>query len=234
MHDLPPTTANHEWVPPFFLGSCEPEEADIALFGVCWDGTSSFKAGSRFAGFAVREASFGMEEFSFYQQATLLDIKYTDYGDLFLPPGQPPVRTFDGPATVRADAPAGQYALSQTVGAAVTVEIAGGTQALARAERLPVLHAGRRALVPRPNLLGAIVIKAAAVNNDRQPQRHLTDLAFLVSMVGDPLALRGELTAKDLARLRAVVPLQDPGHEAWRALGDPSEAFAAFQLLTRR
>ena len=78
----------HEFVPPFFLGSCEPEDADIALFGVCWDGTSSFKAGSRFAGFAVREASFGMEEFSFYQQASLLDIRFADYGDLFLPPGQ--------------------------------------------------------------------------------------------------------------------------------------------------
>jgi agmatinase len=85
MHSLEPS---HEFVPPFFLGSCEPEEADIALFGVCWDGTSSFKAGSRFAGFAVREASFGMEEFSFYQQASLLDIKFADYGDLFLPPGQ--------------------------------------------------------------------------------------------------------------------------------------------------
>ncbi len=88
MHDAPKTHPSHEWVPPFFLGSCEPEEADIALFGVCWDGTSSFKAGSRFAGFAVREASFGMEEFSFYQQASLMDIKFTDYGDLFLPPGQ--------------------------------------------------------------------------------------------------------------------------------------------------
>jgi agmatinase len=88
MHDQPPSSATHEFVTPFFLGSCEPDEADIALFGVCWDGTSSFKAGSRFAGFAVREASFGMEEFSFYQQASLLDIKYADYGDLFLPPGQ--------------------------------------------------------------------------------------------------------------------------------------------------
>jgi agmatinase len=78
----------HEFISPFFLGSCDPGEADIALFGVCWDGTSSFKAGSRFAGFAVREASFGMEEFSFYQTASLLDIKYADYGDLFLPPGQ--------------------------------------------------------------------------------------------------------------------------------------------------
>jgi agmatinase len=79
---------SHEFVSPYFLGSGEPEEADIALFGVCWDGTSSFKAGSRFAGFAVREASFGMEEFSFYQQESLVDIKYADLGDLFLPPGQ--------------------------------------------------------------------------------------------------------------------------------------------------
>jgi agmatinase len=79
---------SHEFVSPYFLGSGEPDEAEIALFGVCWDGTSSFKAGSRFAGFAVREASFGMEEFSFYQQASLADIKYTDLGDLFLPPGQ--------------------------------------------------------------------------------------------------------------------------------------------------
>jgi agmatinase len=70
------------------MGSRPVEEADIALFGVCWDGTSSFKAGSRFAGFAVREASFGMEEFSFYQQESLLDIPYADLGDLFLPPGQ--------------------------------------------------------------------------------------------------------------------------------------------------
>ena len=79
---------SHEFVLPLFLGSREPEEADIALFGVCWDGTSSFKAGSRFAGFAVREASFGMEEFSFYQQQSLLDVRFCDYGDLFLPPGQ--------------------------------------------------------------------------------------------------------------------------------------------------
>lgn len=78
----------HEFVLPLCLGSREPDEADIALFGVCWDGTSSYKAGSRFAGFAVREASFGMEEFSFYQQASLMDVRYADLGDLFLPPGQ--------------------------------------------------------------------------------------------------------------------------------------------------
>ena len=78
----------HRFTSPYFLASGEAEGAEIALFGVCWDGTSSFKAGSRFAGFAVREASFGLEEFSFYQQASLLDIRFTDLGDLFLPPGQ--------------------------------------------------------------------------------------------------------------------------------------------------
>lgn len=78
----------HEFVSPYFLGSGPVDEAEIALFGVCWDGTSSYKAGSRFAGFAVREASFGMEEFSFFQQESLQDIAYADLGDLLLPPGQ--------------------------------------------------------------------------------------------------------------------------------------------------
>ncbi len=102
----------HEFVPPFFLGSCEPEEADIALFGVCWDGTSSFKAGSRFAGFAVREASFGMEEFSFYQQASLLDIRFADYGDLFLPPGQKARVLDDIASAVREIREKGQFPLA--------------------------------------------------------------------------------------------------------------------------
>jgi agmatinase len=79
---------SHEFILPLFLGSRDAKGADIALFGACWDGTSSFRAGSRFAGFAVRETSFGMEEFSVYQQESLLDIPFTDLGDLFLPPGQ--------------------------------------------------------------------------------------------------------------------------------------------------
>jgi agmatinase len=102
----------HEFIPPFFMGACPPEDADVALFGVCWDGTSSFKAGSRFAGFAVREASFGMEEFSFYQQESLLDVKYTDYGDLFLPPGQKDRALADIASAVREIRSQGQFPLA--------------------------------------------------------------------------------------------------------------------------
>ncbi|MBI3131194.1 MAG: agmatinase [Acidobacteria bacterium] len=112
MHDAPTTHPTHEWVPPFFLGSCEPEEAEIALFGVCWDGTSSFKAGSRFAGFAVREASYGMEEFSFYQQRSLMDIKYTDMGDLFLAPGQKQRTLDDIASAVREIRAKGQFPIA--------------------------------------------------------------------------------------------------------------------------
>ncbi len=103
---------SHEFILPLFLGSCEPEEAEIALFGVCWDGTSSFKAGSRFAGFAVREASFGMEEFSFYQQQSLADIKFADYGDLFLPPGQKERVMADIASAVREIRAKGQFPIA--------------------------------------------------------------------------------------------------------------------------
>lgn len=126
----------------------------------------------------------------------------------------------------------GRRAPIRTIGAAVTVEIAGGTQALARGERLPVRHGRRRALVPRPNLLGAIVIKAAAVGADPRPQRHLHDLAFLCSLVADPLTFRAALTTKDRTRLRAVAALADPGNETWRQLDEPENAYAVYRLLT--
>lgn len=102
----------HEFVLPLFLGSGESEGADIALFGVCWDGTSSFKAGSRFAGFAVREASFGVEEFSFHQQQSLRDVRFCDYGDLFLPPGQKERVLADIASAVRGIRAKGQFPIA--------------------------------------------------------------------------------------------------------------------------
>lgn len=45
-----------------------------------------------------------------------------------------------------------------------TIEVEGGSQALHRTELVPVRHGGRTVDVPRPNLLGAIVIKACAAD----------------------------------------------------------------------
>ncbi len=125
----------------------------------------------------------------------------------------------------------GERADLRTIGSATTIEVRGGTQALQRTERVPVVHRGRRALVPRPSLLGAIVIKAAAVRNDDKPQRHLRDLAFLCSILADVIEARADLTASDRRRLRAVSVLDNVGHEAWRLLDDPETAYGAFKLL---
>ena len=96
----------------------------------------------------------------------------------------------------------------------------------------PVRHGDRVVHVPRPNRLGAIVIKAAAVHNDPHPQRHVRDVAFLCSIVADPRAMRADMTAKDLQRLRAVTALNVPTNEAWRLLDDPELGYTAFRILT--
>lgn len=71
-----------------FLGcDAEYEEADIVLFGAPFDSTSSFRPGSRFAGQAIRNDSYGLETYSPYQDADLTERKIFDMGDLELPIG---------------------------------------------------------------------------------------------------------------------------------------------------
>ena len=71
-----------------FLG-CDAafDTADIALFGVPFDGTASFKPGSRFAPAAMREDSYGLETYSPYCDCDLTECKVCDIGDLEPPFG---------------------------------------------------------------------------------------------------------------------------------------------------
>ena len=122
------------------------------------------------------------------------------------------------------------------VGGAETVPIGGGTYALSRSELVDVSAAGRPGRIPRPDLAGAIVLKAVAARADRKrgPERHLGDLAFLLSLVADPYALRDELGARNCRRVGAVASLTEDDHAAWRALDASvrSNAKAAFTLVT--
>lgn len=73
-----------------FIGCDTPyEEADTVLFGVPFDGTTSYRPGTRFGPSAIRNESFGIETFSPYQDADLLDLQVFDAGDLELPFGNP-------------------------------------------------------------------------------------------------------------------------------------------------
>ena len=71
-----------------FIGcDCEFEKSDIVLFGVPFDGTTSFRPGTRFAPSVMRNESFGIETYSPYQDKDITDICVCDIGDLELPFG---------------------------------------------------------------------------------------------------------------------------------------------------
>lgn len=58
------------------------EDAAIVLFGAPYDGTVSYRPGTRFAPSAIRNESFGIETYSPYLKKDLEDIKIFDAGDL--------------------------------------------------------------------------------------------------------------------------------------------------------
>lgn len=106
-------------------------------------------------------------------------------------------------------------------------------QALDRTQHVAVQLAGRRSVVPRPDLLGALVIKSCAATADRTraAQRHRDDLARLYALIPVPAELADVATRKDRRRLR-VAP-----EPTWEILADPlarASGQAAHRLLTAR
>lgn len=113
-----------------------------------------------------------------------------------------------------------------------TIQVPGGTQALARTELLPVDFAGRHGLVPRPSLLGAIICKVAAVSVGRAVGTHQRDLAFLLSLAEDPAILATQLTPADRSRLRTVAGIADSNHDVWNYLAQPAAHRARAALIS--
>jgi len=63
------------------------KDADIVVFGAPFDGTVSYRPGSRFGPSAIRNESYGIETYSPYQDADLTEIRGCDAGDLPIPFG---------------------------------------------------------------------------------------------------------------------------------------------------
>ena len=76
-------------------------------------------------------------------------------------------------------------AFRQGVGGAPTLETPGGSQALARSESVTVIVEARTGEVRRPNLIGALVMKAAAHSavGDSGKARHRRDFVTLAGLV---------------------------------------------------
>ena len=62
----------------FIACDSEYEDAKIVLFGAGFDGTTSFRPGTRFAPSAIRNESFGIETYSPYQNKDMTDYSYFD------------------------------------------------------------------------------------------------------------------------------------------------------------
>lgn len=73
--------------------ACESsfEDARAVIFGAPFDGTTSFRPGTRFGPAAIRGESDGIETYSPYQNRDLEDINVFDSGDLYFPFGNPSV-----------------------------------------------------------------------------------------------------------------------------------------------
>lgn len=85
------------------------------------------------------------------------------------------------------------------------VQIAGGRRALDRAALVPVNLGSRHADIVMPDLRGALVMKArAAVTDSRNPDRHISDLAFLSTLISDPIAMAAALDVRERRSLRRV------------------------------
>ncbi|HEY3715583.1 MAG TPA: hypothetical protein VGL39_13740 [Jatrophihabitantaceae bacterium] len=85
-----------------------------------------------------------------------------------------------------------------------TIETPGGTQALRRTESVPVTIEGREGFVRRPNIVGALVMKAAAHTaiGDAAKGRHRFDFATLAALVAARDFRGVDLNQKDRRRLR--------------------------------
>ena len=71
-----------------FIGfTNEFNSSKAVLFGAPFDGTTSFKPGTRFAPAAMREDSWAIESYSPYLDKDLEDLALFDYGNLELPYG---------------------------------------------------------------------------------------------------------------------------------------------------
>lgn len=101
-------------------------------------------------------------------------------------------------------------------GRGYTLGTPSGTQALRRTERVLVTYRDREALIARPNLVGALLIKAAA-NARTKEARHLQDVVNLAELLRRNDIDAASLTNKERKRLKRVQNTLVSDHRSQRA-----------------
>jgi len=128
----------------------------------------------------------------------------------------------------------GRRTSRETIEGGHTVQVPGGTQALERTEAVDVRLGDRIGRLPRPSLLGAILLKARAVGAaPDEAAKHRGDLAALLGLVADPRALAVDLRSTERKWLRVREELLDRANAAWRSSRRPDDAYLALGILLR-
>jgi len=128
----------------------------------------------------------------------------------------------------------GERADISTFAGARTVRVPGATQGLRRSESVELRVGERTGMVRRPSLLGAILLKARAVDVDDVPGSQREELSFLLSLVEDPVAMAQELRGRERSWLRRREELLDADHPAWLRLRQAEDARIALRILMGR
>lgn len=115
-----------------------------------------------------------------------------------------------------------------------TLSTEGGTQALHRSEVVAVTVAGRSGFVRRPNLVGALVVKAAAHTNvgDWDSRRHRRDFLALAGLVTADDFAGERLSKKDRSRLRNMMGAIAIDRELLLGVPDAQESISRLRLAT--
>jgi hypothetical protein len=132
-------------------------------------------------------------------------------------------------------APEGLRADPLVAGHIGTVQITGGTQALARTETVEVVIDGHTVPIRRPTLSGALLIKARAIRVHADPDAQRADLVLLLSLIEDPSDTVGQLQPTErrwLQACEAVLGLDDPLLTAAFPQNRVRRARLAYRLLT--
>jgi|SRR5262245_22899432 len=116
-----------------------------------------------------------------------------------------------------------------------TLPTAGGTQALRRSETVAVTVDGREGFVCRPNLVGALVVKAAAHNNagDIDPRRHRRDFVVLAGLLTASDFASEDVTTTDRRRLRVIVAAIREDRELLLELPDSASSIDRLSIAAK-
>jgi hypothetical protein len=126
-----------------------------------------------------------------------------------------------------------------TVTGARTIAAAGSVQALERSMRRSIEVGGRLGSVIRPDIHAALVLKAAAYQDEvgtATARRHLDDFAYLVSLFARHHSVsefKNRLTKKDRNRIANALGSLLPAEPIWRAVQDGVEARALLVAALR-